>query len=82
VLAGRISASVEPVSARSLERVMANTVTSLASHLVVIRYLRGVTTQTRVTFHDTTADRVMSVTGLHDPEERHVELILECKEAV
>lgn len=77
----RVPASVEPASARSLERIAANTVTSTASHLVTLRYLSGVTTKTRITFHDQT-DRTFSVTGIHDPEERHRVLILECTEDV
>ena len=78
----RVPATVEPATARSLERIAANTVTSTASHLVTVRYLPGVTTKTRVTFHDGTTDRTFSVTGTHDPEERHRVLILECTEDV
>lgn len=82
VLASRVPASVAPVTARSLERIAANTVTSTATHLVALRYLAGVTTQTRLTFHDGDVDRRMSVTGRHDPEERHVVLMLEAVEQV
>lgn len=81
-LASRVPAKVEPASARSLERVTANTVSSSASHLVTVRYVPGVTMQTRLTFHDGEVDRLMAVTGQHDTEERHLELILECAEAV
>lgn len=80
-LGTRVPASIEPATARTLERITANVVTSSASHLVTLRYLPGVTTKTRVTFHDT-ADRLLSVTGRHDPDERHVTLILECVEDV
>jgi head-tail adaptor len=82
VLGSRLPASVAPATARSLEQLRVNTVTSMATHLVTVRYLAGVTTQTRATFHDGDVDRVMSVTGTHDPEERHVVLILECVEQV
>ena len=78
----RIPASVEPATARSLERVAANTVTSTASHLVTVRYVPGVTTKTLVVFHDGATDREMAVEGVHDPEERHISLVLECAEAV
>lgn len=81
-LASRVPASVLPATERSLERVTANTVTANASHTVTLRYLAGVTTQARLVFHDGSVDRPMSVTGVHDTEERHVELILECQEAV
>jgi len=80
-LGSRVPAAVEPATARSLERIAANTVTSTASHLVTLRYLSGVTTKTRLTFHDTT-DRTFSVTGTHDEEERHESLVLECTEDV
>lgn len=81
-LASRVPASVEPATARSLERVAANTVTSTASHLVTIRYVRGVTTKTSLVFHDGTTDRPMAIEGIHDPSEKHVALVLECAEAV
>jgi SPP1 family predicted phage head-tail adaptor len=79
----RMSASVEPATVRSLEEIGANTVTSLASHVVTLRYMRGVTTKTRLTFHDGSIDRLMSVTKPpHDPDERHVQINLECVEIV
>ena len=81
-LGSRVPASVEPATARSLERIAASTVTSTASHLVTLRYLRGVTTKTRLVFHDGGTDRTMSVTGTHDTEERHRVLVLECLEDV
>lgn len=78
----RMPAAVEPATARALERLVGNTVQSSASHLVTIRYLPGVTTKTRVTFHDDPADRILSIEGMHDAQERHQRLILECVEAV
>src|SRR6185503_11551543 len=82
IVARRVAASVEPTTARSLERIRSNTVSSTASHLVTLRYRRGVTTTMRLTFHDGLSDRVMSITGVHDVNERHRELVLECAEAV
>lgn len=81
-LASRVPASVVPASAKSLERVKANTVASSATHVVTLRYLPGVTTQTELVFHDGPTDRPMAITGLSDTEERHVELVLTCEEAV
>lgn len=81
-LGRRVPASVEPASARALERIAVNTVTSTASHVVTLRYLSGVTTKTRVVFHDGPTDRTLSVTGYHDPQEKHRVLILECVEDV
>jgi hypothetical protein len=80
--ASRVPASVVPATARNLERVVGNTVASMASHLVTIRFLPGVNTQTGLIFHDGTMDRPMSITGMHDTDERHIELILECREVV
>jgi head-tail adaptor len=77
----RLPASVMPATPRDLERQTSGTVTATASHLVTLRYLAGVTTKTRVRFHDTT-DRVLAVEGIVDREERHRMLILACTEAV
>lgn len=79
--ATRISAKVEPATARSLERVVANSVQSRASHLVTIRYRTGVTTTSRVVFHDV-SDRTFSVAGVVDPNERRIRLVLACEEIV
>lgn len=78
----KVWASVQPATARDLERVVAGTVQSNASHLVTVRYIPGVTTKTRVIFHDTVGDRTFSVTGIHDPDERHISLVLACQEVV
>lgn len=71
-------AEIKPATARDLERVTAGTVLSTATHVVTLRHLVGVTTQTRVLFND----RVFQVTGVSDPEERHIELNLVCVEVV
>lgn len=60
-------AAIVPATARDLERVAANTVTSTATHILTMRYHAGVTTQTRVTF----GTRVFSLTGVSTPEERN-----------
>lgn len=71
-------ASIVPATARDLERVVAGTVQSSATHLVTIRYLAGVTTKTRVVF----GSRLFSVTGVQNPEERNISLVLVCQEIV
>jgi head-tail adaptor len=81
-LASRVPASVKPATPRDLERSVANTVQSSASHLVTVRYLTGVTTQTQLIFHDGATDRPMAISGMHDPDERHVFLVLACTEVV
>jgi head-tail adaptor len=64
-----------------LERIGANTVSPMATHLVTLRYLPGVTTKTSVVFHDVT-DRTLAVTGVFDHEARHRVLVLGCVERV
>jgi SPP1 family predicted phage head-tail adaptor len=71
-------ASIVPATARDLERLVAGTVQSSATHLVTIRYLAGVTTKTRVVF----GTRLFSVTGMQNPEERNISLVLVCQEIV
>lgn len=80
IIAERVRAKVEPATARNLERVVANAVQSSASHLVTIDYVPGVTTESQVVFHDT-IDRTFSVSGVSDPEELHVQLVMACQEA-
>lgn len=71
-------ASVVPATAHDLERAVAGTVQSSATHLVTIRYLAGVTTKTRVLF----GTRTLQVTGVQNPDERNISLVLVCQEIV
>lgn len=71
-------AEIKPATARDLERVVSNVVQSKASHLVTMDYHSGVTTETRVLF----GARTLRVTGVQNPEERNVELVLVCEEIV
>ena len=75
---GGMFANVAPATARDLERVVAGTVQSQASHLVTIDYLAGVSTATKVLF----GGRVLNVTGVVNIEERNSELVLACTEVV
>jgi len=70
--------SVEPASARDLERIAAGTVISSASHIVKGPYHAGVTTKTRVLFNG----RTLAVTAVANPGERNVSLELVCAEVV
>ena len=65
--------SIEPATARDLERVAAGTVLSTASHIVKGRYHPGVNTSTRMIF----GGRTFSITGKANIQERsiHMELI-------
>lgn len=80
-LAARVPASVAPASARSLERLVAAGSEAVATHVVTVRYLSGVTTKTRVTFHDGSTDRLLYVAGVFDEGEQHRVLQLVCNEA-
>jgi len=71
-------AEIKPATVKNLERVVANTVQAQASHLVTLPYHDGITTETKVTY----GTRVFSVTGIANPEERNLELVLLCQEVV
>lgn len=71
-------AKIAPASQQSLERVAAGTVVSSASHIVTVPYRAGISTQTRLLVDG----RYLSIVSIQDPDERHVELILICTEAV
>ena len=70
--------SIEPATARDLERLAAGTNISSASHIVKAPYHPGVTTKTRLTFND----RTLHVASVINPEERNRELVLVCEEVV
>lgn len=69
-------ATVTPASQRDLEDVIAGTVTATAPFLVVMRWVAGVSTHTRITYHG----RVFAVIGVRDVDERHVRLEIVCEE--
>ena len=71
-------AAITPATARDLERISAGTIIATASHVVILRYHPGVTTQTRITHEG----RIFQVTGIANPEERDRELVLVCVEVV
>jgi head-tail adaptor len=79
---GQVYGEIVPASVRDLERSMPNIVIASASHIVTIPYVAGVTLVSTVVFHDTGGDRTFSIAGISDPEERHVELVLACEEAL
>jgi len=71
-------AAIEPATARDLERVVANTVASKASHIVTMDYHPQVTTETAIHF----GERIFAVAGVQNREEKNVELVLACEETV
>lgn len=82
-------AAIEPATARALERTIASTVQSNATHLITIRYHAGVTTRTRLTKGPRNADgslrtgsREFQVTGVQNTGERNIAMVLVCQERV
>jgi SPP1 family predicted phage head-tail adaptor len=73
-----LSVKIAPATQRDLERVIAGTVMSTATHIVTGPFHPQVTTKTRVLFDG----RQFSVVGVADPEEGQVEMILVCVEVV
>lgn len=72
------SVKIAPATAADLERVTAGTVLATATHVVTGPYRPDITTLTRALFNG----RQFAVTGVSDPEERHVETIAICVEVV
>lgn len=81
-LGARVPATVEPTDAQALERPVAKTHEGVGTYTVRVRYLPGVSLQTRVTFHDGAVDRTLWVNGVSDEESRHAMLALTCREQV
>jgi head-tail adaptor len=80
-LGTRVAASVQPAAdTGTLEHEAAKTNESVGTYTVRVRYLPGVSTQTRVTFHDGPTDRTLWVTGVTDEAFRHAALTLTCRE--
>jgi SPP1 family predicted phage head-tail adaptor len=71
-------ARITPASQASLEQITAGTVLSMATHIVTVPYRQGLTTKTRFLYDG----RSLSVLGIFDYEERHVQLNLVCAEVV
>jgi len=73
-----LSMKIAAATAADLERVTAGTVLATATHIVTGPFHPQITTQTRILFNG----RSFSVTGVSNPEERNVELVLVCVEVV
>ena len=71
-------AHVAPATKASVEQIAQGTVVSMATHLVTIPYRTGLTTKSRFVVDG----RTLSVLGIYDENERHVELVLVCAEVV
>jgi SPP1 family predicted phage head-tail adaptor len=75
-----VEGKITPASQAALERIAgaANTVIAMATHIVTIPYRSNLTTEARFIVDG----RQLSVLGIFDEEERHVELELVCAEIV
>ena len=71
-------AAIQPPVAHTLERLFANAIVAVATHLVLIRYHSGVNTKTRVTF----GSRKLYVRGVQNVEEKNEQMLLACEEVV
>ncbi len=69
-----VFAAIEPVS--QVERQSNQTVLSLSTHVIRVRYLAGVTTKSRVVF----GARIFGIDGVENVAERSAELRLSCTE--
>jgi SPP1 family predicted phage head-tail adaptor len=71
-------ARIEPATARDAERLAAGTTLTTRTHLVTIDYHPGVSTATRIRYHDHRAgrDRTFQVTAVFNPGEAGRELRL------
>ncbi len=78
----RVWAGIQPAAARSLERLVASSVVSQATHLVTIQRHPDVTTSTRVKWDDYGQQREFAVTGVaqHPQDDRYQ--VLTCEERV
>jgi head-tail adaptor len=71
--------SVEAATSVRLERFTVSAAIASATHIITVPFIpHGVAIQDRVIY----AGRRMTVLGVADPEERHVELVLVCQEII
>ena len=71
-----VYASIEPLTGK--EFFAAKQIHSELTTTIKIRYLAGVDTSKRVKY----GDRIFDILAIIDPNERHVELYLMCKEVI
>jgi head-tail adaptor len=71
-------ASIDPASARDIERIASGTTISQAAYIVTMPYHPGVTTKTRLTFNG----RALDVVSRQNPAERNVDLVIVAVEVV
>jgi len=76
-------ARIRPATQADLERVMAGTPVTTATHLVTLPYHAGVNTKTQLVVEDfPLPDRTFEVVYVGNPEERDAEVVLVCAEVL
>lgn len=79
----QLFARIRPASQADLERVMAGTQVTTATHLVSMPYHPGVTPKTQLLVEDyPRADRTFEIVHISNPDERSAELVLVCAEVL
>ncbi|MEO8680287.1 MAG: phage head closure protein [Vicinamibacterales bacterium] len=73
-----LSVEIKPATASDLEHLAAGTVVSMATHVITGPFHPQVSTKSRVLFNG----QSFSVTGVSNPEERSVDMVLVCVEVV
>jgi len=74
-------ASIVPATQSDLERTVAGTVISSATHVIEVPYHPGVTVQTRLRYSEPTRpERTFQVTAVRNPEEADRDLVIVAEE--
>lgn len=73
-------ASIEPVTLRSQERLVANQKLQEITHVVMMRYLRGLLAKDRILWNDRGTERTLEILSIADILENHWMQELLCKE--
>jgi len=73
-------ASIEPMTLRNQERLVGNQKLQEITHVVTIRYLRGLLAKDRIVWNDRGVDRTLEIQSIADILENHWMQELLCKE--
>lgn len=73
-----IWASIEPATARDLERIVGNTISATVSHIVKTRFHSGITTNTRLV----DGTKILYVRGIQNLKMKDQWIILACEEVL
>jgi head-tail adaptor len=73
-------ASIEPMTLRGQERLVGNQKLQEVTHVVTMRYLRGLLAKDRILWNDRGVERTLEIQSIADTIERHWMHELLCKE--